>query len=162
MMIVTSEKDPPLVHHLVCFQILEKGLSLTFQNDHVFLSHHYSSEYDSESREADSLSVQSGRASVQSDRQRQPPAVSLSSEVGARTQPISMFASFLSALKDVAQLTVASQKVSMTAEIAAYLQNIVTFLRMHRAVAGGASPRATHHFRSLTKSVIAKISILDP
>ena len=41
----------------------------------------------------------------------------------------------------------------MSAEVKAYLQNIVTFLRMNRAVGGGISPRATKHFDLLVKYV---------
>lgn len=46
-----------------------------------------------------------------------------------------------------------SKKVTVTAEIKAYLQNIVTFLRLHRAVGGGISPRATNHFDILVRSL---------
>lgn len=46
-----------------------------------------------------------------------------------------------------------SKKVTVTAEIKAYLQNIVTFLRLHRAVGGGISPRATQHFDILVRSL---------
>lgn len=46
-----------------------------------------------------------------------------------------------------------SKKVTVTAEMKAYLQNIVTFLRLHRAVGGGISPRATNHFDILVRSL---------
>ena len=39
----------------------------------------------------------------------------------------------------------------ITAEVKRYLQNIVVFLRLHRAVAGGISARATKHFDLLVK-----------
>ena len=46
-----------------------------------------------------------------------------------------------------------SQKVTVTAEIKAYLHNVVTFLRLHRAVGGGISPRATQHFEILVRAL---------
>lgn len=44
-----------------------------------------------------------------------------------------------------------SNKVTVTAEIKTYQQNIITFLRLNRAVGGGISPRATHHFDILVR-----------
>ena len=44
-----------------------------------------------------------------------------------------------------------SQTVTVSAEVKAYLQNLITFLRMHRAVGGGISPRATQHFDLLVR-----------
>lgn len=44
-----------------------------------------------------------------------------------------------------------SENVIVAAEIKAYLQNIVTFLRLHRAVDSGITPRATKHFDMLVK-----------
>ena len=44
-----------------------------------------------------------------------------------------------------------SNTVMITAEVKRYLQNIVVFLRLHRAVAGGISARATKHFDLLVK-----------
>lgn len=39
----------------------------------------------------------------------------------------------------------------MTVELQAYQQNIISFLRVHRAVAGGISAAATAHFEKLSK-----------
>jgi MoxR-like ATPase len=36
-------------------------------------------------------------------------------------------------------------------EVKAYMQNVVTFLKMHRAVAGGTTPQATRHFDLLVR-----------
>jgi hypothetical protein len=41
----------------------------------------------------------------------------------------------------------------VTAQVKAYLQNIVTFLRLHRAVIGGVSARATKDFELVAKWV---------
>lgn len=54
-------------------------------------------------------------------------------------------------VQDVRALASLSDAVTVGAEVKAYLQNIVTFLRMNRAVEGGISPRATKHFDLLVK-----------
>lgn len=56
-------------------------------------------------------------------------------------------------MQDINVLADLGKKVTVTAEIRAYLQNIVTFLRLHRAVGGGVSPRATHHFDILIRAL---------
>lgn len=42
-------------------------------------------------------------------------------------------------------------KITFNAEIKAYQHNIITFLRLHRAVGGGVSPKATQHLNILVK-----------
>lgn len=54
-------------------------------------------------------------------------------------------------LQNLDTLISRSQAVTMTAEVNRYLQNLVVFLRLHRAVAGGVSARATKHFNLLVK-----------
>ncbi len=53
--------------------------------------------------------------------------------------------------KDVAYLTELSNKAAVTVEVKQYQQNIISFLRLHRAVAGGISASATKHFDKLAK-----------
>lgn len=53
--------------------------------------------------------------------------------------------------QDLDNLILHSHAVTITAEVKRYLQNIVVFLRLHRAVAGGISARATKHFDLLVK-----------
>lgn len=53
--------------------------------------------------------------------------------------------------EDVAHLTELSNKAAVTVEVKQYQQNIITFLRLHRAVAGGISASATKHFDKLAK-----------
>lgn len=53
--------------------------------------------------------------------------------------------------QDIRELTQRSNNVKVTAEIKCYLQNIVTFLRVHRAVDGGITPRATKSFDVMIK-----------
>lgn len=42
-----------------------------------------------------------------------------------------------------------SKNTKVTSEVECYLQNIVTFLRMHRAVDGGINARSTKYFKRL-------------
>lgn len=44
-----------------------------------------------------------------------------------------------------------SDNITICAEVARYLQDIVVFLRLHRAVAGGVSAKATSHLSRLSK-----------
>jgi len=46
-----------------------------------------------------------------------------------------------------------ADEVSVSIEVKQYQQNIISFLRLHRAVAGGISAVATQHFDKLTKYV---------
>lgn len=41
----------------------------------------------------------------------------------------------------------------VSVEITRYVRNVSTFLRLHRAVAGGISPTATKYFDKLVKCV---------
>ena len=42
-------------------------------------------------------------------------------------------------------------EVKISSEVRAYLHNVVVFLRLHRAVAGGISALATRHFTTLVQ-----------
>lgn len=46
-----------------------------------------------------------------------------------------------------------SREVQVDVDVLRYQMNIVSFLRMHRAVAGGITPTATKHFEQLMKSL---------
>jgi MoxR-like ATPase len=48
-----------------------------------------------------------------------------------------------------------SQEAKVDIEVTRYQMNIVSFLRMHRAVAGGISPTATKHFGQLMRCLAA-------
>ncbi|KAI0112693.1 hypothetical protein F4776DRAFT_346490 [Hypoxylon sp. NC0597] len=55
---------------------------------------------------------------------------------------------------DIASLALLARQVNMDVGVLRYLMNIITFLRMHRAVApggGGVTPQATKHFEQLSK-----------
>lgn len=54
---------------------------------------------------------------------------------------------------DVSHLRQASVRISVDIDVTRYQMNIVSFLRMHRAVAGGITPQATRHFETLIKSI---------
>ncbi|KAH8599729.1 hypothetical protein B0O99DRAFT_610513 [Bisporella sp. PMI_857] len=51
--------------------------------------------------------------------------------------------------EDIEQLSGLSDLCTVTIEVKQYQQNIIAFLRLHRAVAGGISPVATKHFDKL-------------
>lgn len=54
---------------------------------------------------------------------------------------------------DISNLRQLSLRVSVDIDVTRYQMNIVSFLRMHRAVGGGISPQATRHFEMLMKSL---------
>ncbi|KAL8929101.1 MAG: hypothetical protein Q9172_000644 [Xanthocarpia lactea] len=61
---------------------------------------------------------------------------------------------------DIQALANESKNTTVTAEVECYLQNVVTFLRMHRAIDGGIDPRATKYFKTLI-TCLAPIHGLD-
>jgi len=54
-------------------------------------------------------------------------------------------------IQDLTELTELTAKVKIGSEVRAYLHNIVVFMRLHRAVAGGISAMATRHFNTLSQ-----------
>jgi len=44
-----------------------------------------------------------------------------------------------------------SEKTTLSIEIKSYLHNVITFLRLHRAVGGGVSPAATRALEKLAR-----------
>lgn len=54
---------------------------------------------------------------------------------------------------DISDLRQLSSRVSVDIDVTRYQMNIISFLRMHRAVAGGITPQATRHFQTLVKSL---------
>ncbi|KAI4173956.1 MAG: hypothetical protein LQ343_002724 [Gyalolechia ehrenbergii] len=60
---------------------------------------------------------------------------------------------------DIQQIVRQVEDVTMTAEVKCYIQNIVTFLRVHRAVDGGMTPRATIFFNTLVKYICLWINV---
>ncbi|KAH8705357.1 hypothetical protein BGW36DRAFT_413333 [Talaromyces proteolyticus] len=59
----------------------------------------------------------------------------------------------------ISDLHLSSKNVSVSAEVGRYLQNIVVFLRLNRAVVGGISARATKHFYLVAKALASLHSI---
>lgn len=66
--------------------------------------------------------------------------------------------------KEISHLAKLSQEVQIDVDILRYQMNIVSFLRMHRAVAGGISPAATKHLHQLVKSLapLHKLDFVTP
>ncbi|CRG84431.1 hypothetical protein PISL3812_01719 [Talaromyces islandicus] len=60
----------------------------------------------------------------------------------------------------ISSLRLSSKTVSVSAEVNRYLQNIVVFLRLNRAVVSGISARATRHFLLVAK-VMATLHGID-
>ncbi|EKJ73274.1 hypothetical protein NXS19_008721 [Fusarium pseudograminearum] len=56
---------------------------------------------------------------------------------------------------DISYLGSLSKEAQVDIEVTRYQMNIVSFLRMHRAVAGGMSPTATKHFGQLIRCLAA-------
>ncbi|KLU88432.1 hypothetical protein MAPG_07418 [Magnaporthiopsis poae ATCC 64411] len=56
---------------------------------------------------------------------------------------------------DIGSLARASQEVQIDIDVLRYLMNIASFLRVHRAVAGGVTPTSTRHFERLAKCMAA-------
>lgn len=55
---------------------------------------------------------------------------------------------------DVEHLAALADQATVSVEVTQYQQNIIAFLRIHRAVAGGITPSATKHFSKLVKYVV--------
>ncbi|KAK3984804.1 hypothetical protein QBC44DRAFT_336370 [Cladorrhinum sp. PSN332] len=54
---------------------------------------------------------------------------------------------------DISLLAELAAETHLSVDVARYQMNIVSFLRMHRAVMGGVSPQGTKHFENLAKSL---------
>lgn len=80
-------------------------------------------------------------------------------DVGAisTSASMSLHAAFLQMVNQLAQL---SQQVAVEVEVTRYQMNIVSFLRMHRAVRDGISPAATKHFGKIMRC-LAPLHNLD-
>ncbi|UKZ72857.1 hypothetical protein TrVFT333_000494 [Trichoderma virens FT-333] len=63
---------------------------------------------------------------------------------------------------EISQLAKLSQEVQIDIDILRYQMNIIAFLRMHRAVAGGITPAATKHLHQLVKIFLHRIRLTEP
>lgn len=63
-------------------------------------------------------------------------------------------------MKVISELHLLTNAVTVSAEVGRYLQNIVVFLRLNRAVVGGISSRATRHFLLVAKCVSISFAFL--
>ncbi|KAL9061939.1 MAG: hypothetical protein Q9206_000202 [Seirophora lacunosa] len=124
MLIAQDAAGPPLNKHLI---------------DHLFMSHYHDPEDGFVNLEAASEWIEDDRSSSSS--------VVRKSVVPRPTH--SFERTFTEA--DVQHLLRQSKTVTVTAEVECYLQNIIVFLRLHRAVDGGITPRATQYFGTLIK-----------
>lgn len=105
-------------------------------NDYIFISHFHDPEDGFPNME----DLQNDVDSISS--------VVKKKAIGNQTAPS---AEPLISASDIETLAQKSAAVIITVEMKAYLQNIVTFLRLHHAVAGGITAVATKHFDKLVK-----------
>ncbi|KAI9796103.1 MAG: hypothetical protein M1833_006525 [Piccolia ochrophora] len=121
----SDSASPPLVSHL---------------NDLIFVSHAHSSEDGFPNLEELNEEATSDHDSMSS-------VVKKSPVRGAKPdEGIPLISG-----QDIDELIYRTNEVKISTEIKRYIQNIVIFLRMHRAVDGGISAQATKHFDLLVK-----------
>jgi MoxR-like ATPase len=122
MVVVTAASSLPLSKHL---------------NDHLFLSHLHTLEEGFPNTEESSEWIEDDKVSTSSIRR-----------VASFTVPA--LAPVFSA-EELAKLAALKDEVVLSVEVKRYLHDVLTFLRFHRAVESGVSPRATRHFELLVK-----------
>ena len=146
---LTSELEPRLNHHLVGFVIHRCWAWTKYsQRDYIFISHYHSQEDGFVNLEEASEWIEDDRASVASVIHR------ASTQHSVDRVPLHSFMQ-----QEISHIAELSANITFTAEIRAYQQNIVIFLRLHRAVGGGISPRATQHLISLAKYSVSMHSL---
>ncbi|KAI9683848.1 MAG: hypothetical protein M1829_004182 [Trizodia sp. TS-e1964] len=112
---------------------LEDSNLVSHLNDFMFISHFHSIDEDfPEINEGDGGSISS--------------VVRKSQSGTTATEIEPLFSS-----EDIEKLASEMLNVAIHAEVKRYMQNIIVYLRLHRAVAGGISPRATKHFDKLVR-----------
>ncbi|KAL1966886.1 hypothetical protein VTN77DRAFT_3851 [Rasamsonia byssochlamydoides] len=111
-------------------------------NDHLFLSHVHEPQHGYPNLEDDDSWISDDRASISS--------VVRKSRVDVHRRSLRQHKIDE---EMISKLRLARDNVFVSAEVARYLQNIVVFLRLNRAVAGGISAKATNHFLLLAKSL---------
>jgi len=125
-------------------------------NDHIFISHHHDVEDGFTNLEESSEWIEDDRASSSSVVHR-----SVALEAALRggppvfsedvRDPGSIYVLRLTNFQGLQALADQKDQVTITAELEAYLLNVVTFLRVHRAASSGISPTATRHFDLLAR-----------
>lgn len=125
------------------------------QNDQFFMSHkHYFEDglpnLEEQQENAQILGDDQSTSSVN----RTPPFVSTKSAAQAAlfSAEVGVFpycGCFHSRWQDLTTFSSRMAEVKISSEVRAYLHNIVVFMRLHRAVAGGISALATRHFNTL-------------
>lgn len=130
-MVLRTSSETPLVNHLV---------------DHLFISHCH--ELD------DGFpNLEEGSGWIEDDRASSTSVVHRSVVQRSGQAPVFRY-------EDIRTVAALRDKVTIAAEVNSYLHNVVTFLRLHRAVGGGITPRATRHFNLLVKC-LAPLHNLD-
>ena len=122
MIVISSPSSPSLSKHL---------------NDFLFISHFHGIDEGFPNVEESSGWVEDDKASI--------------SSVVHKTAPKAASVSPIFSNEDLESLSSLSQATVISLDVKRYLHDVLTFLRFHRAVASGVSPRATRHFDLLVR-----------
>lgn len=132
----TSVQVAPKRFLFICLVAGGEGPRLTKHlNDHMFISHFHEPE-DGFPNLEDMYDDGKSISSVV----KKSPAIELHESLDARISA-----------QEIEHLAALSDEATISVEVQQYQHNIVAFLRLHRAVAGGISAAATKHFHKLAK-----------
>lgn len=150
----TSVQSAPKMFLVIALVAGGEGPRLTKHlNDYMFISHFHDPEDgfpNLEDLEDDQGSISSVVQKKAMNDRREAFSEPLFSALVGR-QPVDNVILQAYIKQDIEVLEKQSTNVTISTEIYRYIQNIVSFLRMHRAVQGGVSPVATKHFEKLVK-----------
>ena len=147
-----------LTTHLVGYITYVSG-SFTYrqQDDQFFISHKHQADdglpnleesHDKEPVSEDDASTSSVVRSSPYMFEKRKPSLMFSQEVLILDMSVNMQTN---SSQEISKLTALAAEVRISSEVRAYLHNIVVFMRLHRAVAGGISAMATRHFNTLSQ-----------
>ncbi|KZF26619.1 hypothetical protein L228DRAFT_279793 [Xylona heveae TC161] len=130
-----------LICSLMPYERPRRRRLLSHLNDQMFISHSHGLEDEAPEWEETSDQHSTDQASLSSVVRK-----SHSSHMYEGKASTSTFSS-----EDINALKLPLRSLMITAEVKRYMQNIVTFLRQHRAVYGGVSARASKHLDLLVR-----------
>jgi hypothetical protein len=134
--LLAGGEDPRLTKHL---------------NDYMFISHFHDPE-DGFPNLEDMYDDEKSISSVVKKSQLQEQDGALWARISAAVRTCPIFMSCQTNLfQDIEHLTELSHHTTVSVEVKQYQQNIISFLRLHRAVAGGISAPATKYFDKLVR-----------
>ena len=146
----TTVHNAPKLFLVVFLQSTSSDALVNHLSDHVFISHFHDPQDGFPNLEGESEWLGDDRASLSSSS-----VVRRSPSLNRKTARANRLG-----IEEIETLRTLKDKVTTSAEIKCYLQNVVTFLRLNRAVDGGVSARATQHFNLLTKYVLMSSNLI--